>query len=102
MSIFVAHQGEGDDGQLWQDAYDGQNWAGDRQIGNLGMSASPSAVVYNGRLYYFHQGLGENGQLWYTSTSDGKTWARDTQVQPVGMSASPSAVAWAGTSLPQL
>jgi hypothetical protein len=79
MSIFVAHQGEGNDGQIWQDAYDGQNWAGDTQVGDYGMSAGPSAAVYNGVLYVFHQGYGNDGQLWYTSF-DGEKWAGDQQV----------------------
>jgi len=41
MSIFVAHQGEGNDGQLWHDTFDGENWAGDRRVGNYGMSSGP-------------------------------------------------------------
>ena len=101
VSIFVAHQGDGYNGQIWQNAYDGQNWAGDRQVGNYGISAGPSAVIFNGQLYYFHQGYGNDGQLWYSSTSDGQTWNADTQVRPVGMTASPAAVAWIGVSLPQ-
>ena len=64
-------------------------------VQNLGMSGSPSAVVYNGKLYVFHQGIDNNGQLWY-SAFDGASWSTDQQIQPLGMSASPSAVLWAG------
>ena len=69
----------------------GRRYAGQ----NLGISESPSAVVYNGNLYVFHQGFGDNGQLWY-SVFDGSNWAPDTLVQNVNMSGSPSAVLWAG------
>ena len=92
MSIFVAHQGLGGDGTLWYNTFDGEDWAGDQQVQDLGMSESPSAVVFNGRLYVFHQGTGGDGQLWYDISSDGKTWAGDQQVQNLGMSAGPSAV----------
>ena len=89
--LYVFHQGEGNDGQLWYNSYDGQNFAGDTQVPNLGMSASPSAVVFNGLLYVFHQGEGNDGQLWYTSF-DGEKWAGDRQVPNLGMSEGPSAV----------
>ena len=74
---------------------DGTNWGGDTLVQNLGMSGSPSAVVYNGLLYVFHQGSGNDGQLWY-SFSMAQTGRADTQVQNLGMSGSPSAVLWAG------
>ena len=51
MSIFVAHQGSQDNGQLWHDALNDQNWAGDRLVPNTGLSASPSVALFNGRLY---------------------------------------------------
>ena len=54
------------------------------------MTAGPSAVAFNDRLYVFHQGFADNGQLWYASF-DGQTWAGDQQVPNVGMSESPSA-----------
>lgn len=96
MSIFVAHQGSENDGQLWYTAYDGQNFAGDRKVENFGMTASPSLVTFNGRLYYFHQGYGNDGQMWMTSTSDGEYWAEDTRVGTLGMTDSPSAVVYNG------
>ena len=45
MSIFMAHQGFGDNSQLWYNTFDGQNWAGDQQVPTTGMSESPSAVA---------------------------------------------------------
>ena len=84
MGIFVAHQGSEDNGQLWHDALNGPDWAGDRLVPNTGMSASPSAAVFNGRLYYFHQGFENDGQLWYNSF-DGENWAGDQQVPNTGM-----------------
>ena len=46
LSVF--HQGVGDglgDGQLWYSHFDGTNWAPDTLVPNVGISASPSAVV---------------------------------------------------------
>ena len=80
MSIFIVHQGEGNDSQLWHNAFNGENWAGDQQVPNNGISASPSAVLFNGQLYYFHQGPGQDGQLWYNTSADGQTFAGDQQV----------------------
>ena len=44
MSIFVAHQGPGLDGQLYCNALDGETWAGYQHVPDAGMSGSPSAV----------------------------------------------------------
>ena len=44
MSIFVAHQGLGLDGQLYYNTFGGETWAGRQQVPNVGMSGSPSAV----------------------------------------------------------
>jgi hypothetical protein len=100
--ISVFHQGwlhtvpGAPDGHLWYTySSDGAEWGPDTLGTPLGMSESPSAVVYNGLLYVFHQGFGGNGQLWY-SVLDGANWGEDTQIQPLGMSGSPAAVAWAG------
>ena len=48
MSIFMAHQGSGDDGQLWYDTFDGEKWAVDQQVQALGISGSPSAAAWVG------------------------------------------------------
>jgi hypothetical protein len=92
--ITVFHQGYGNNGQLWYTySPDGSDWGTtqtDAQVLGVGMSGSPSAVVYNGVLCVFYQGYGEDGQLWY-STYDGTTWGQ-TPVSNVGMSSSPGAV----------
>ena len=105
-NLYVAHQGSGQDGQLWFTfTGDGSNWAKDQQVPTSGMSDSPSALFFNDRLYCFHQGLGGDGQLWHTSTSDAfgafeqPGFAQpgfgpegpDQQVPNVGMSDSPGA-----------
>jgi hypothetical protein len=107
--IAVFHQGVtrtlagiigGGDEQLWYSYWDGTNWQPDTLVPNVGMSGSPSAVVFpDGRLSVFHQGSGDSGQLWYT-WFDGTNWHPDQQVPnliappaPI-MSQSPSAVAW--------
>ena len=74
--ISVFHQGSGD-GQLWYDYFDGTDWYGDTLVPNLGISGSPSTVVYNGLLYVLHQGPNNDGQLWYSS-NDGTNWTADT------------------------
>src|SRR5262249_45959301 len=37
VSIFMAHQGSEDNGQLWYNTFDGQTWAGDQQVPDTGM-----------------------------------------------------------------
>lgn len=49
---------------------------------NVGMSFSPSAVVWRNMIHVFHQGYQENQQLWY-SYHDGQNWQPDQQVQGV-------------------
>jgi len=97
--ITVFHQGANNNGQLWYTySQDGKYWGNpktDSQVKGVTMSASPSAVVYNGVLYAFYQG-GDSytGQLWY-STYDGTHWGQRS-IQPLGISESPSAVLWQG------
>src|SRR6516225_1958301 len=57
----VFHQGAYENGQLLY-----IDFTADIPVQNLSMSASPSAVVYNGNLYVFHQGSSQSGQLWYS------------------------------------
>jgi hypothetical protein len=92
--LYVFHQGEGENGQLWYSVFDGTNWSGDRYLPNIGMSQSPSAVAWAGGITVFHQGFADNGSLWYTYSPDGANWGEDTLVQNVGMTASPSAVVY--------
>ena len=67
----------------------------DKHVQRVGISSSPSAMGYNGKLFCFHHGSNNNGQLWY-SIFDGTNWAQDRQVQNVGISVSPSAIAYNG------
>ena len=92
--LYVFHQGEGENGQLWYSVFDGTNWSGDRYLPHIGMSQSPSAVAWAGGITVFHQGFVDNGSLWYTYSPDGANWGEDTLVQNVGMTASPSAVVY--------
>jgi hypothetical protein len=41
MSIFLAHQGPGNDGPLWPSTVNGFARAGDQQAQNVGMNESP-------------------------------------------------------------
>ncbi len=102
--LYLFHQGGWDNGQLLYSAYSdaSQSWGSNTQLPNVGISASPSAVVWNGNLCVFHQGGYDNGisnglpngELWYSASLAGSGWQPDTQVQNVGMSESPSAVVY--------
>jgi hypothetical protein len=108
-NLYVFHHGFGMNGELWYSVFDldSSTWSPDRQVPNVGLSGSPSAVVYPGRgIYVFHQGLAnaggpfdkaalQDGQLWY-SFFDGTNWAPDTLVPNVGISEEPSAVVFPG------
>ena len=81
--LYVFHQGIGSESMLlWYSVFDGTNW-GQNIVHNVGTSASPSAVVYNGVLFIFHQGTNNNGQLWYTAF-DGTNWGEDTYLRNLG------------------
>jgi hypothetical protein len=95
-NLYVFHQGERENGQLWYSVFDGTNWSGDNYLPNIGISQSPSAVAWAGGITVFHQGANENGQLWYTYSPDGTHWGGDTYVPNVGLSGSPSAVVYEG------
>ena len=109
-NLYVFHHGFGMNGELWYSVFDldSSTWSPDRQVPNVGLTGSPSAVVYPGRgIYVFHQGLTNysgpfdnkamvpDGQLWY-SFFDGTNWAPDTLVPNVGISEEPSAVVFPG------
>ena len=89
-NLYVFHQGQDNDGQLWWSVFDGNNWSGERQVPNLGLSESPGAVDWKGGITVFHQAASSN-LLMYTFSPDGKQWGGDTSVN-VGMSGSPSCV----------
>jgi hypothetical protein len=97
--IAVFHQGQQQDGHLWESYFNGTIWEPDGQLQNVGMINSPSAVVYDGGLYVFHQGvdiqtsikqLGDN-IMWY-SYFDGTSWYPDAPIDGAAISSSPSAL----------
>ena len=75
--LYVFHQGQSDNGQLWYTYYDGANWSLDTPTPGVNMSSSPSAVLWQGGIAVFHQGH-EYADLWYTYSPDGKQWGGDT------------------------
>jgi hypothetical protein len=101
-ALQVFHQGQGSDGWLWMNSateVDGRlAWAGDAQVPNTGMDASPGAVTFNGKLYVFHQGQGPSfGAEWlWVNVFDGTKWAGDTQVPNTGIVGTPGAVTFDG------
>jgi hypothetical protein len=38
---------------------------GDVKVPGTGLSASPSVVIFDNKIYCFHQSLNNTGQLWY-------------------------------------
>ena len=98
--LYCFHQGRtavtGANGQLWYlTSSDGNSWSQNIQVKAANMSESPSAVVFQDKLYCFHQGRtptgGANGQLWYL-VYDGDEWSEEMLVPGTGMSESPSAM----------
>jgi hypothetical protein len=105
--IYVFHQGRQTQtsfapGWLYVNVFDGTNWSGDAQVPNTGLSQSPSAVVFNDKLYVFHQGQGQTPAskwLWWNNAvmvRDVLVWAGDAQVPNTGMFGNPSAVTFDG------
>jgi hypothetical protein len=88
--VFGCEPGDPGDGTLYFVAStDGIGWEnvdGDhqptRQLMNVGMSFSPSAVVWRNMIHVFHMGSDRDSQLWY-SYHDGKNWQPDQPVPGV-------------------
>jgi hypothetical protein len=68
------------DGIGWENVDNNQQPT--RQLVNVGMSFSPSAVVWRNMIHVFHEGYEENGQLW-VSYHDGQNWQPDQPVPGV-------------------
>ncbi|MBV8092394.1 MAG: hypothetical protein JO110_04005 [Acetobacteraceae bacterium] len=76
-NLFVFYQGKGDSGGLWYTVSgDSINWNQHPPVPNLGMSGSPSAVLWQGGIQVFFQGANNDGQLWRTFSSDGNNWGK--------------------------
>ena len=88
----VFHQGQSNDGWLWMNEFNGTKWAGNMQVPNTGLSATPSAVSFNSKLYVFHKGQGD-GWLWM-NVFDGTKWAGDMSAPDTGLSDGPGAIVW--------
>jgi galactan endo-1,6-beta-galactosidase len=89
------HQNGGQNGQLYCAVIDNHIWEVDAWTPNTGMSASPSAVEFNGKVYCFHQGYSDNGALFY-NVYDGVLWQGDQPVSGANMSEGPSVVEFQG------
>jgi hypothetical protein len=68
------------DGKGWDNVDDAHQPT--RPLMNVGMSFSPSAVVWRNMIHVFHEGSQQNGQLWY-SYHDGQNWQPDQPVPGV-------------------
>lgn len=73
--------------QIYYSAYaESGGWRQGTVTGSI--TASPSAVVFNNKLFLFHQGAGSSGEVWY-NVFNGTGWEGDKQIS-AGMTASPS------------
>lgn len=85
---FVFYLTSGTDGLLGYSQFFGPNdWGAPTQLPNLGVSGSPSAVLFNNQPYVFYEGA---GKLWY-SEFNGTLWS-SIAVPNINLSQSPSAV----------
>jgi hypothetical protein len=112
--LYVFYQGGSQDSQLWYNmSADASNWGAQTELipagkssNNDTMSASPSAVVYDGRLWVFYQAGKNSAELWYNASADGSDWGTQYQLNTsssggsIGISyktgQSPSAVVYDG------
>lgn len=94
-NLFVFHQASALQGRLWCGVTENHSWEPDALVPNTGMTASPSAVEFNGQVYCFHQGFAANGTLFY-NIYNGILWQGDQQVPATGMSEGPSVATFNG------
>ena len=89
--LYVFHQGDNDNTQLWCSVFTGSGWLIDKRTPNVSLNFSPSAVMYQGYLYVFYANAG----LWYI-VHDGDMWGGSQQVANVSISDAPCAVEFNG------
>ncbi|KAF2502354.1 hypothetical protein BU16DRAFT_554419 [Lophium mytilinum] len=77
-------------GELNYVVCDGNSCTASQKIPSVGMSASPTAAVVDGKIRIFHYGWGSNGQLWSLLFGD---TPENTPVVGVGLSYSPAVAA---------
>lgn len=93
--LFLAYQG--DDGSLRVISYSQEAWSEPVIVGERMMSASPSLVVHEDKLWAFYQGPDFDGTIWYANTTDGEHWTTSPEEIPgVKTSTSPGAVQFQG------
>ncbi|WP_146057186.1 sialidase family protein [Streptomyces sp. SM14] len=87
------------DGVLSATTFDSNNYWGELQRQDVGITGSPALVNYYGRNYCVHQGAGD-GKLWYgefTWDAPRLKWLFDAQVSPeVSVSGSPAVAVYEG------
>lgn len=86
-TLYLFYNGSGHDG-TWYTTFDGTRWSGSAisvssQIGgqNFLLETSPSATVYDNKLYLFWNGS-ENDGIWFT-TFDSKQWTNQTRLNAI-------------------
>ena len=89
-SLYAAWKGMlGDRGICWS-SFDGQDWAPQRHIENVGTSNGPSIAVFNDQLYAAWKGMEGDESIWWSSFNGLQGWAPQRQIENVGTSIGPS------------
>jgi hypothetical protein len=85
--LYVFYQGGHWAGNIHYLTYsEGNGWSEEYTVPNAGMSASPSPVVFNNRLYVFTEGWKNASQLWYSAyycydtATNNWQWGNSTQI----------------------
>jgi len=92
--IYVFHEGNDDNTQLWYNTYSGSTWAGDQWVDGATIGGGLSAIVIGTKVWIFHQGWDgsePNGELYFI-TFDGTSWSDDTAIQADVINADPDSV----------
>lgn len=91
-TLYVLHQGYGNDGALWCATWDGTTWSADTPL-NAGITGGPAVVAYNGVIHVFRQGTGDNAGVLLHTTCENGVWSAD-QSLGAGLSWNPAAVVY--------
>ena len=74
QALLAAWKGMLGDRGIWWSSFDGQNWAPQQQIANVGTSIGLALAVFNERLYAAWKGIEGDERIWWSSF-DGQSWA---------------------------
>ena len=82
--LYIVHQGQNADSNLWLTTMDENGFSSDQIIVTKGggysrTSGTPALATFKGKMYMFHEDSGDNGNIKY-NIFDGATWTDDALV----------------------